>query len=262
MSNEITIWKPSEFDGTDLLPLEAGVAQQVDGPSSVPLVGRENIGAEDIILPSIRILQGMSPAVARADVEGAQPGMFMHSLTNELWEAPLRAIAIVHTKSNALYVRDNDPRFNGIKQCLSRDGIKGTTYGLCSECLKCTEWIDNKPPLGSQAHNFVLLTAAGPMVLRMSRTSFKSARAFVTSWKMSRKNLWAHPVVLTTTRNDKRLPSGQTATYFTVELRWQTKERIPDNIQVAAYELSKQITKAHEEGRFGSDEETAEEHGF
>ncbi len=51
--------------------------------------GSENIGREDVALPFLKILQGLSPEVTRGNekfIKGATPGQFINSLTSELWD--------------------------------------------------------------------------------------------------------------------------------------------------------------------------------
>lgn len=251
MSEEIVKWTPAQFAGTDLLPVNALVPSE----NKQEIVGRDNIEQEDLIFPTLRLLQGMSPAVTDG-IEGAQPGLFIHSASQIIFKPPVRLLFIAHTKSNALYPKTDNPRHNGLERCLSRDGVKGSTYGFCEECRKCLDWgPHNEPPLGAQSHNFVTMTEHGPAVLRFSRTSYKAARQFLTVWNMSSKNLWAHPVVVRVKKQSKMLPSGQQTTYFSVEPIWQQNEAVPLSIQAAAANLYGRVQAAQESGRFGADDE-------
>lgn len=53
-------------------------------------LGNENVRAEDLTIPRLVLLQAMSPEVTRGHeryVDGAQPGLMMNSLTNEMFES-------------------------------------------------------------------------------------------------------------------------------------------------------------------------------
>ena len=256
MTDEVVKWEPKKFEGSDMLPIGFLSQSPTTDEHGNQLIGRENIEKEDLILPTIRLLQGMSPAVTDG-VEGAQPGLFIHSASQEVFKPPLRLIVVAHTKSNALYPRPENPAHRGLERCISRDAVQGDRYGLCEQCGKCTEWGEHgEPPLGMQSHCFTVLTESGPAVMRFSRTNFKAARQFITSWNMSRKNLWAHPAVIRVSKNTKDLPGGQKATFFTMNLLWQTTELVPPNMQTAALAFHEMVMAAHQTGRFGSDDES------
>lgn len=245
---EITPWKPAAFAGTDLLPIAAARPVNRDH-----LVGRENVEEKDLILPTLRLLQGQSPAV----VEGiGKPGVFMHSTSQMIFEPPIRVLVIAHTKSNALFPNANDPRSQGLERCVSRDAIEGTVYGLCEECKRCTEWDGKKPPIGAQSHNLVVMTEHGPAILRFSRTSFQDAKGFITTWMMSDKNLWAHPVVVRVKKEPKVLQSGQQTTFCTAAPSWIQSEVTPPEVQAMALEWHKRIMAAHSNGRLSGDDDT------
>src|SRR5512145_458316 len=94
---EVAVWRPSEFsDGTDLLPMELAT-QQIDR------TGRENVEAQDLILPSLSVLQGMSDVITKNLHPDARVGMFFHSGAQEVFKGPVRVLICAHTKSNALF---------------------------------------------------------------------------------------------------------------------------------------------------------------
>lgn len=251
MSELPQVWQPSAFQGADLLPKP--VAPQDDDE---PLVGRDNVSQTDLILPSLRLLQGMSPAVTEGQIEAARPGLILHTGTREVLKPPMRLLFVHHSKSNFLAPDPKNPRHAGLEKCMARDAMHGDRYGYCDECKKCTEWpADGGKPLGSQSHNFVAMTPFGPAVVRFGRTSFKAAREFVTTWTMGNKNLWAHPVVVRVKSQQRTLDNGQQATYFVWEPLWQTSEEVPKSMRLAAREMHDMVDAAHKAGRFSSDDE-------
>lgn len=251
----VAVWEPKKFPGNDLLPMDQCSA--VEAVEGVPeLVGRDHVDPDDLVLPALNLLHGTSSAVTDG-VEGAVPGRFMHTGTEEvLPEGNIRLILAHHHKGNALFPKEGE-RYAGIETCISPDGVEGTVYGACEECRKCLDWDNdnNQPPLGAEVHHFVGFTSMGPVMLRFSRSSYKAANKFISSWMTSRKNLWAHPVVVRVVQGDKTLPTGKVTKFFTLQMAWQVTEKVPAELQLAAYELYKSVAQKHETGNLKSQDE-------
>ncbi len=253
----LVVWDPKPFEGNDLLPMELlHEAPSVEGVPEV--VGRENVDPDDLVLPALALLQSMSKAVKNR-VEDAEPGRFMHTGTEHvLPEGPVRCIIAHYHKGNALFPKDNNPLYDGLKTCISSDGVEGTVYGACEDCRKCLwdkdDW-DAPPPLGAETHHFVALTNMGPVMLRFSRSSFKGGSKFLSTWTNSSKNLWTHPAILRTTEESKTLQSGTQTKYFTLQMAWQVTERVPAELQRAAFAVYNTASKKHETGNLKSQDE-------
>lgn len=254
-------WKPKKFEGNDLLPYEQCLAvEEIEG---VPLLGEDKIDPDDLVLPVLNLLHGTSTAVTDK-VEGAEPGLFMHSSTEEvLPEGPVRLIVVHYHKGNALFPKEGE-RYAGIETCVSPDGIEGSTYGNCEECGKCFWPEDGGPPLngatsplGAEVHHFVALTSMGPVILRFSRSAFKAGSKFLSAKSMARKNYFAHPAVLQVVQGDKTLPTGKVTKFYTMKMSWQTTEKVPAELQVHCAELYKSIDQKHETGNLKSNDEAA-----
>lgn len=243
MSEELQVWKPSQFQGSDLLPIAlAGGA--------VDKTGREHVGAGDLILPSLSVLQGMSDVVTQNTIPGARPGLFYHSGAGELFEGPIRVLICAHTKSRSLFPHEDRAEHQGLEKCLSRDAVTGDKYGDCGSC-PYKEWGENNsPPPCSESNNFTVLTSMGPAVIRFARTSFKASRNFITTWTMSPKPLWAHPAIITCRMEQKELKGGKKSTFFPMEIRWAQREDVPPAAQAAARGIHEQVMHAFEQGRF------------
>ncbi len=253
-------WEPSIFEGSDLLP----VAAQPNVIEGVPTsVGRENVDAGDLILPTLLLLQGSSDAVKEVlkDHHGQQatPGWFMLSTTGEFLEPPLRLLLVQHHRSRALFPQPNKPEYKGLTTCLSRDGEEGTEYGVCQECDHRL-WRGKERPVCTEQHNFIAMTPAGPAMMRFGGSSFKAAKKFLTAWTMGLgKNLFSHPVTVTTSKGMKQLADGSQTSYYHMELRWMLGENTPPNYQRSAYELYKRVQEAWEQGRLDSDQQQQQE---
>lgn len=254
MSELPALWTPSKFEGSDLLP----VLRAAD-PNAEEVVGRDNVSQKDLVLPSLRLLQGMSPEVVKQEVEGARAGLILHTGSQQLLKAPIRVLFVHHSKSNLLSPDPTKPEFAGLERCLSRDAVTGDVYGDCETCRKCLDWGPKTPqnpkgtkPLGAQSHNFVAMTEHGPAILRFGRTSYQAARTFVTTWMTGTKNLWAHPVVVRVKSEVQVLPNGQQSTYFTWEPVWQVSEVVPKAMRDAARQLYDTAEAAFQGGRLQS----------
>ena len=260
MSELPAIWTPSQFNGADLIP-------KFNAPAQVekiePVLGRDNISAKDMILPALKLLQGMSPVVMEGTVENAKAGMIHNTGTQEVMKAPLRVLLVHHSRSNSLIPDPvKNPATANMKKCIARDGVTGTEYGECEKCRKCLDWgPNNEPPIGAQSHNFVCMTEYGPAMLRFSRSSYKAARQFLTMWNMTPdKNLWHHPVVVKVKSLQKQLPNGTKSTYFVWEPLWQTSERTPPEVRAIAESFYHMIEASYQAGRLsGQDEEDSDQ---
>ena len=248
--NEVQVWKPAEFAGSDLLPVAAG-ARQVDQ------TGRENIEAGDLILPSLKLLQGSSEEVKQG-VEGARAGLFWLSGAEEPFKAPMRILACAYTKSRSLFPKEDRAEHQGLGECLSRDGKTGARYGDCASC-PYKEW-DNendRRPACSESHNFTVLTPFGPAVLRFTGRSTKGARKLLTAWTTSEKALYSHPITITTKPVTDRI-NGRESTSYVMETKWDQRQDVPPHVQLAAHAVYEQVKIAHDAGKFGTADERAE----
>lgn len=248
---EVAVWKPSEFSGSDLLPVDLG-------KKKIDITGRENISAEDLIFPTLKLLQGSSDEVKKG-IEGARAGLFWLTGVEEPVKPPVRVLACAHTKSRTLFPKKDRPEHAGLEECRSRNAIVGTRYGDCDQC-PYKEWDNenNRPPACSESHNFTVLTPFGVAVLRLQRTSYKAGKKLVSAWKMSPDALWEHPLVLTTsTRTDK--VNGQDSLTHLVDTKWVQRETVPPHVQAAARAIYEQVTAAHEAGKFDTQDEGRDE---
>jgi hypothetical protein len=245
---EVAVWQPSAFDGQDLLPLAIGGKKK-------ETIGRELITSEDLILPAMMLLQGMSEPVTKG-MDGAKPGLFYLSGAEEIFEPPLRVLLVAHTKSRSLFPKDDRAEHAGLEECLSRDGKTGTRYGECDSCPH-KDWDNehNKPPACSESHNFIALTPLGPAVIRFARTSFKSAKKLLTAWTMSDDPLWAHPTIISAKQQEKTLPNGRKTVFYSMETKWVRSETVPPHAQEAARVVYEQVKQAHDDGRLGTQED-------
>ena len=252
---EIVAWEPKLFPGNDLLPME--VHSDIIEVPDIPLVGEEEIDPDDLIVPALNLLHGTSKAVTEG-LDGAVPGRFIHSGTQEvLPEGDLRVIVAHYHKGNALFPKEGE-RYANLETCISSNGVEGTVYGFCEECRKCfwkNDGTPEEPPLGAEVHHFVLLTNMGPVMLRLSRSSYKSGSEFLSTKSSKRRNYWAHPTIVKVVQEPKTLPTGKVTMYYTLRIMWQLTEKVPAELQRTAYELYKSLKAKHETGNLKSNDQ-------
>jgi len=252
---EVAVWKPSPMErGTDLLPVHAV------GPRNS--IGQENVSGEDFVLPTVKLLQGMSPEVTKQTVDGAVPGAFLHTGAQEVFKGPIRVLLVAFTRSRALFPNEKDPDFAGLERCVSRDALEGDKYGDCEACPH-KEWRgDRRPPLCSESRNFTALTPFGPALIRFNRRSTPAARNFISTWTMSGKPMWFHPVLIgTKSHTDIVDKQGTEATNYSLDMRWLTKEDVPSGAQALAEDIYRKVTSANEQGNLRGDDEGDVDHG-
>lgn len=249
--HEVAVWTPTPFEGSDLLPTPQAPCE-VEAYDKV--VGRDNVEPDDLILPTLQLLQGQSDAVLEG-IEGASPGKFYLTGTGEVLSGPLRVLAVHHSKSRAMFPNKlKHPETADLSTCLSRNMKEGSKYGLCDSC-QLKDWKEDgdkdTPPPCSVSHNFVVMTEVGPAVLRLSKSSFKAARSFVTTWTGSNKNLWHHPIVLFVEKDS----DDDGNAFFHLKIRWRTKDKIPAEMRKDARATYDAMEIAHKRGKLGSDQD-------
>ena len=251
MTDELKPWEPEAFDGTDLLPIQRGDF----GPSDIPVEKDDDVEADDIVLPTVAILQGTSGPV-KDRFPGAAVGLLFLSGSQEVVDPPMRAIVIHRFRGNALFARAANPAHAGLETCISRDGVTGSKYGDCAACGKCTEWGDDgSKPRGTKTQQFVLWTDRGICILRVQLSGVKVARnisTFITKQHTSGRNWFAHPTVIqvqTDSKGDNSWPIPN--------LYWQEGERVPDDIQRECASWRTKIKEALEQGTLGDTEDAA-----
>lgn len=73
--------------------------------------GSENVTMEDMVIPRLEIVQGLSPAVKRGDpgfIQGAQMGMMNNSVTRKLYGDAAFVIPVYYTKQWSVWRKRKD----------------------------------------------------------------------------------------------------------------------------------------------------------
>lgn len=87
--------------------------------------GNENVGTEDLIIPRLEVVQGLSPAVKEGDpgyVEGARPGHLMNSVTRRLYGKVVFVVPVTYFKQYLVWV---DRKLAEAKKIDASQGFRG-----------------------------------------------------------------------------------------------------------------------------------------
>jgi hypothetical protein len=151
--------------------------------------GMEETSSEDLILPRIKLLQGLSPEVLEEPPLG-KIGEFLHSLSKKCYGKELIFIPVYFFHSR---IKWRDKAEGGGILCLSKDG----KYPTISEslapasCLSCKDkdWNghaegEDKVPACTLYYNFIVLVPDGDVVgLSLAKTQISAARRLITMIK-------------------------------------------------------------------------------
>lgn len=154
--------------------------------------GFENFEIKDLVIPRIRLLQGLSKAVT--DGVG-KLGHFQDSLTNEVLGDAIE-IVLIGMKNGAVYFKPGKGMV-----CKSDDGIVSVEGAQCAECPYGEYWgkfkPNKQPPACSGAKEFVVLKRSSikenpyPMLLSFIKTSYGMGKRLASMARLSGEDLFA-----------------------------------------------------------------------
>ncbi len=175
-------------------------------------VGKENIGSQDIEIPRLKLMQGLSPELQ--DFDGLKAGFFFHPAAEFIFDAPFRAVPIFMDQRYILW-RPRDAgggilarADDGIHwspssgeftvQLDKKDGGNTVTWKMAPTVQQSglANWgtmnatDPNSPPAATLMYNFLLAFPDEPdlmpAVLSFQRSSIKMGRRFNTKLKTVR----------------------------------------------------------------------------
>ncbi len=153
-------------------------------------VSKSDFTAEDVITPSIRVLQGLSPQVKKASptyVTGAEEGMLFNTANNELYDGG-KGIVVIPCFFNREWVEWKPKNMGGglVKKWGKDESFKNEGY-----TDEKGKWVKKSKEKGNEGKNeleivntanyCVLLInlvtmSARPCMIRLSSTEFKKSR--------------------------------------------------------------------------------------
>lgn len=219
--------------------------------------GFDNFKMEDLIIPRVRLLQGLSKAVS--DGEGKM-GQFQDSLTGELVGDSLELV-LLGMKNGAVYFKTGKGMI-----CKSNDGIISVKGDVCRQCPYKDEFgnseywgkfhEDGSPPGCSGTKEFITLKKDSvgsmpyPMLLSFLKTSYGLGKRLASMARLSGEDIFARSYVIGSEKvqNDKG-----TFSKFTIK---QGEKLTEDELKIAEkwYELIGRVNViAHEDDEVVSD---------
>ena len=135
--------------------------------------GSENVSKDDLQIPRIDILQGLSPQINRKKdsyIEGAEIGMMFNTVTGQLYPSEIFFTPITFVKRFLVWVnRKKDPA--------------GGLRGVFDDEAKAEEFLDThedaeKLELVPTAEHLVLLDDGTEVILSMAKSKMKVSRKF------------------------------------------------------------------------------------
>lgn len=97
--------------------------------------GQENVGAEDLVIPRLEVVQDLSPARKKSDsnyIEGAEEGLLYNNVTRELYGKDVLVVPVGFVKEWLIWKdRDNGGGFRGAfpDKATAEDALAGLVDG-------------------------------------------------------------------------------------------------------------------------------------
>ena len=175
--------------------------------------GFENFRQEDLIVPRLRLLQGLSKAVT--DGKGKM-GDFQDSLTEENLGLEIEVV-LMGLKNGAVYFMPE-----GMK-CKSEDGMRSKNGDTCLACPYGEYWgkfhEDGTPPGCAGTKEFVAVTRKTlqgienrPMIITFLKTSYGLGKRLASMARLTGKDIFAKSYVLKSERMQNKKGSFATFT--------------------------------------------------
>lgn len=154
----------------------AGVQEQMPEWLQKGNKGSEDVGARDLILPRVDVLQALSPQIKKSDpnyIPGAEQGMVFNTVTGELYGSSVQFIPVLFRKEFTVWrMRKAGGGFCGAFR--SMEEADKFRAGLQNP--------DDHESVESHQHFCILLTEHGPeeAVFSMTKSKLKVSRALNT----------------------------------------------------------------------------------
>lgn len=216
--------------------------------------GSEDVGAKDMILPRVDVLQALSPQIKKSDpayIEGAEQGKIFNTVTGEIYGDTLTFIPVMFRKEWVLWrLRKAGGGFIG--------AFKGEAEANVALCKLQTP--SDHEVVESHQHFCLLLTSHGPeeAVLSMTKSKLKVSRVLNTLVQISGVDRFAKAY-----RIDAVEASGDKGDYWTFKAHpvgFATKELydrgagLYEMIKAGAADVDRSMTDTSDAGAGSSPE--------
>lgn len=161
-------------------------------PSDLAGIGVPPAAGEILEPPKVILVQPTTKTQIDVNGKEARPGEFFHLAKRQIYKE-LPVIILGFSLERVLW---SDDEKNPQVLCRSRDAIRGTNYGLCSQC-QYSKWNGNQPPKCKLFMRLVCLDADGdPFLLTAKGVSFSPARRLINSILGARLPLFAFEITI------------------------------------------------------------------
>ena len=141
--------------------------------------GSQNMGQDDLALPFLKVLGQLSPEVNKRDgkyVEGAEPGMILNSVTNEVFDGTkgVDVLPVFYERKYVEWADRGDSRGAPVAIHNAESDIVSTT----TRDKSCKDRLPNGNYLENTANHFVIVLGKSPQsaLLSMKATQLKVSR--------------------------------------------------------------------------------------
>ena len=164
--------------------------------------GNENVGQDDIQLPRIDVLQGLSPQLNSKKgqyIEGGQIGMLFNTLTSELYPDDLEVTPVFFVKRYLVWVDREKDKEGGLR------GVFDTSFE--AERFVASDPDSAKLQVVPTAEHLLLLADGTEVILSMAKSKLKESRKFNALVRLKGGDRFGHTYTLTT--YDDTGPKGE-----------------------------------------------------
>lgn len=163
-------------ESTAVATLVSGVQEQMPDWLKKGNAGSEDVGARDMILPRVDVLQALSPQIKKSDpnyINGAEQGQIFNTVTGEIYGSSVTFIPVLFRKEWVVWkLRKAGGGFCGAFQT-----------EVEAENFRCSmPSADDHEAVESHQHFVILLTDNGPQeaVFSLTKSKLKVSRALNT----------------------------------------------------------------------------------
>jgi hypothetical protein len=191
--------------------------------------GAENVGAEDVIIPRIELVQALSPARKKNDpayIEGAEEGMLFNNVTRDLYGPEVVLVPVYYAKQYLVWKdRKQGGGTNGFRGAFnSKPEAEAAIIGLGEDGLEIVD----------TAQHFVLVHHDGKWseaVLSMAKSKMKVSKRWNSLMRLTDTDSFSRAyklsaVVETNARNEQYYNYGISAMGFVSKDVYERGEKL------------------------------------
>lgn len=155
--------------------------------------GNENVTNEDLQLPRIDVLQGLSPQISKKNeeyIDGAEPGMLFNTLTGELYPDGVHFTPVSFVKRYLVWVNRKMDKNGGLR-------------GVFEEAAEAEDFVSRqedaeKLEISPTAEHLVILDSGDEVILSMAKSKLKVSRKFNSLVRLNGGDRFCRRYLLTT----------------------------------------------------------------